>query len=579
MISSVLASRRQVRSTPTLAALLGVLWLTGSATAWAGDFYRTPNMTTPRAFHTATLLEDGKVLIAGGSVTSNTAPVASAELYDPVKGEFRPTGSMHFPRWGHNAVRLANGKVLILGGWIASFVQATASAEVYVPATGEFTLVGSMSVARADVPPIVLGCNGDWLVIGGTAEGNFGTATSRIDRFDPATLTFSHVADLARSRRDHAVAPLPNGQWLVLGGLHSCCNSAENALRRQSAELLTACGGGVGLLPAAMTLPRARLPQGRLTNAGPVLIVGGADNPPRTPELYLPGAGSFQPSNVSLPFGERPGATELLNGDLLLTGLEPAESHGAAIYHPSSDSATPVGRGMLFATGHTAVRLNDGRVLVTGGVDANLGTFATGMIFDPAYISGPFLTRAPIESVTGGLRTAEISAVLDHHVPRTGVLSDWCFPYTCTSTNLCNTHPTPCEGPNQELHVLAFDGQLGNEIYGANEHPPGYRKSCEAEAFTFPQFQYLGTDGAPPPPCGDASLRDTYLNYDGHPGYDFAYGPTEWIVAAADGWLERPDDDYVNSPCSGNPTTFNQLRIRHSNGLETWYLHSVVGSE
>ncbi len=144
----------------------------------------------------------------------------------------------------------------------------------------------------------------------------------------------------------------------------------------------------------------------------------------------------------------------------------------------------------------------------------------------------------------------------------------------------CNSDPTPCQGSAGELQVRAFDGQLGDAIFGANDPPAGYRKSCSAEPFVFSRLDYVGSSGqVPPQPCGSPSAPVTYLNYDGHPGHDFAYGDDQWIVAAAEGWLDRPDEDFVNSPCSGNPSSFNQLRIRHDNGLETWYLHAALLSE
>lgn len=106
-------------------------------------------MNIPRNTHTATLFAKGplkgKVLITGGfgpptpGCNCSNAPTMEAELYDPATGTFSVTGSLNTPRAGHTATLLENGQVLIAGG-LAYEPQPTelSSAELFDPSTGTF---------------------------------------------------------------------------------------------------------------------------------------------------------------------------------------------------------------------------------------------------------------------------------------------------------------------------------------------------------------------------------------------------------------------------------------------------------
>jgi Galactose oxidase, central domain/Kelch motif len=209
------------------------------------------NMNVSRVGHTATLLPNGKVLIAGGY---NGDYLASAELYDPAAHTFSPTNTMVTARSGHMAVLLRNGKVLLAGGvglgWTFlsnaelydpatnSFTPtgdminareshtatllangrrdgrpAYSSAEIYNPATGTFAAAGDMNSPRYKLQgTVVLLNNGKVLIAGGA---------NRAEVFDPSKNRFSYVqGDMGTSRLFAAATRLRNGKVLITGGYH-----------------------------------------------------------------------------------------------------------------------------------------------------------------------------------------------------------------------------------------------------------------------------------------------------------------------------------------------------------------------
>jgi hypothetical protein len=162
----------------------------------------------------AALLRDGRVLVPGG-LGREGAPVTPS-LYDPATGTFTPTATMSEPRYVHTATVLPDDRVLIAGGTNAAFwTRVYDSAELYDPRTGEFTPTGTMAGARFGHSATLLP-DGRVLIVGGTSDGTKPLASAEL--YDPVTGTFTPTGPLTEARRGPVLVPLQNGLVLVAGG-------------------------------------------------------------------------------------------------------------------------------------------------------------------------------------------------------------------------------------------------------------------------------------------------------------------------------------------------------------------------
>jgi hypothetical protein len=245
-----------------------------------GTFSATGPMTTPRYAHTATLLFNGKVLLAGGCGGGGTCPLlGSAELYDPATKTFSVTGSLGTPRYYHYATLLADGKVLIAGGADDNGNQnALTSAELYEPTSGTFSTTGSMITGRYSQGTAALLLTGKVLFPGGC--GNSGPLTSA-ELYNPTTGAFSVTGSMTTARCYHTTALLPTGEVLIAGGTTG--SSAE--LYEPAKGTFTATGS---MLKAGIDFA---IPAATLLPDGEVLIPGGgavgpSGGPLASAELY-----------------------------------------------------------------------------------------------------------------------------------------------------------------------------------------------------------------------------------------------------------------------------------------------------
>jgi large repetitive protein len=378
----------------------------------------TGPMSVARAGQTATLLGDGKVLVAGGGT-------ATAELYNPASATFTATGSMSTARRDATATLLGNGDVLVAGGIEGGYRQLS-SAELYDPTSGTWSLTGSMSVARSGQTATLLP-DGDVLVAGGGCNGqaygcnsgSFEVSLKSAELYDPTTGTWSTTKSMKDGRQYFTATLLPDGKVLVAGGFNSCDDDFCSDLN--TAELYDPATGSwsdTGSFSGAREQQTATL-----LGDGDVLLAGGlteggdsgVGHAYADADLYDPSTGTWtRTAPMPAPHSGQT-ATLLSNGWVLTAG---GQSAAAQVYEPQRRMWIATGAMSTPRTDQTATLLADGQVLVTGGT----GPDGVAQSTAERYLAGngPLVTVSPGTLAFGGQQVGTVGTAQDYTVTNVG---------------------------------------------------------------------------------------------------------------------------------------------------------------
>ena len=331
-------------------------------------------MVFPRSGHSASLMKDGRVLVAGGGDTSGYTTVS--EIYDPATNSWEATGNINQGRTFPEEVTLLDGRMLLIGGIIGGNVQSTV--EIYDPTNGVWTYTGSMNDGRYGFDPVVLP---DGRVL---AAGGYGIGEGKAELYDPASGTWSLTGNLNYLRTDYHATLLQNGKVLIAGGA-GLGYPLQAELYDPATGTFTTTGS---LLFGRSNHIQVMLADGRVLVAGGMQGTHHGYKPTNDSEIYDPATGVWTKT------GSMKIARYSFTGNLLRDGKVFAA--GGFTASGIEDTATieeynpTAGRWVLSRSAlasarafHTTTTLLDSSLIVAGGIHFNAPVADAEFFFRP----------------------------------------------------------------------------------------------------------------------------------------------------------------------------------------------------